>query len=112
MTPEQHAATIRPAIDEAQGADFDAGRGEEYTRVLYAERVAAVDALVALAREGDSLEACLAAIYENEGLSDVFAHCAASLEAAEERASQLEQRVEELEARWTQHMNFCPRPPA
>lgn len=45
-SPADLAATVRPAIDEAQGADFDAGPGPEFTRTLAEQRHAALDALL------------------------------------------------------------------
>jgi len=45
---------LREAIDEAQGADLDAGRGSNYTRVLYDQRVAALHTLAATLQRAEN----------------------------------------------------------
>lgn len=100
MTPAEHATTVAKYV-----------LGEELR--TFEGMTHALDSLAWLRREAEranELQQSIKTIVKEDGV--VVIRLRNRAEAAETRANELEREVEQLNARWRQHMDFCPRPPA
>jgi hypothetical protein len=109
-SPAEHAATVNEALGLYRSMILAGERQSTQSITAHDAAQASLTALRSEAERANELQQSIKTIVKEDGV--VVIRLRNRAEAAETRANELEREVEQLNARWRQHMDFCPRPPA